>query len=41
MGHSSIQVTMDRYDHLMPEVHQKGINALNKLFDTEDTSNNM
>lgn len=31
MGHSSIQITMDRYGHLMPDVHDKAISALNGL----------
>lgn len=41
MGHSSIQVTMDRYDHLMPEVYQQGIEALNSLFDPADVQLNL
>lgn len=32
MGHSSIQVTLDRYGHLMPDVHDQAISALNGLF---------
>ena len=28
LGHSSIQVTMDRYGHLMQEVHDLGVSAL-------------
>jgi len=32
MGHSSIQVTMDRYGHLFPEVHEQGVKALDSLF---------
>lgn len=32
MGHSSINVTMDRYGHLLPEVYEKGINALDSMF---------
>lgn len=31
LGHSSIQVTMDRYGHLLPEVYQKGIEAFDKF----------
>ena len=31
MGHSSIQITMDRYGHLMPDVHGKAIIALNGI----------
>ncbi|HBG49952.1 MAG TPA: hypothetical protein DDW90_10725 [Cyanobacteria bacterium UBA9971] len=34
LGHSSIKTTMDRYSHLMPEVHQQGIKALNDFFGT-------
>lgn len=32
MGHSSIRITMDRYGHLLPEVHEQGIKALDGLF---------
>lgn len=32
VGHSSIEVTLDTYGHLMPEVHQKGVQALDSLF---------
>ena len=35
MGHGSIQVTMDTYGHIMPEVNQQGINALDNLFETK------
>lgn len=31
MGHSSIQVTLDRYGHLMEETNQKGLEALDSL----------
>lgn len=31
MGHSSIQVTLDRYGHLMPEVHIKAIEAMDRI----------
>ncbi|MDD3012386.1 MAG: tyrosine-type recombinase/integrase [Candidatus Gastranaerophilales bacterium] len=33
MGHSSIQVTLDRYGHLMPEVHLQGIDAMEKILE--------
>jgi len=32
LGHSSIQVSMDRYGHLMPEVHHMGRQALDAVF---------
>lgn len=32
LGHSSIEVTLDTYGHLTPEVHEKGIEALDSLF---------
>jgi len=32
MGHSSVKVTIDRYGHLMPDVYQKGIDALDNIF---------
>jgi len=32
MGHSSIQITMDRYGHLLPEVNQSAKNAIDNLF---------
>jgi len=35
LGHSSIQVTMDRYSHLMPEVHTQGVEALNDFFEKD------
>jgi len=35
IGHSSIKTTMDRYSHLMPEVHQQGIKALDNFFEKE------
>lgn len=38
MGHSSIQVTMDRYGHLLPEVYEKGVNALDSLFISDNLS---
>ncbi len=31
MGHSSIQITLDVYGHLMEEANQKGIEALNSI----------
>lgn len=31
MGHSSIQVTLDKYGHLMPELYELGGNALNDI----------
>lgn len=31
MGHSSIQVTLDKYGHLMPELYEIGANALNDV----------
>lgn len=31
MGHSSIQVTLDRYGHLMPEVHTQGIKVMDGI----------
>lgn len=37
MGHSSIQVTMDRYGHLLPEVYEQGVQALNSLFDNSSS----
>jgi integrase len=33
MGHSSIQVTLDRYGHLMPEVHLQGIDAMERILE--------
>jgi len=35
MGHSSIQVTLDRYGHLLPEVYTQGIKALDDVFKTD------
>lgn len=35
LGHSSIQVTLDRYGHLMPEVYDNAINELNNLFSSQ------
>jgi len=32
LGHASIQITMDRYGHLMPEVNQNAKNAIDNLF---------
>lgn len=32
VGHGSIKVTMDIYGHIMPEVTQRGIDALDSLF---------
>jgi len=32
LGHSSIQVTMDRYGHLMPEVHELGASLLDNFY---------
>ena len=31
MGHSSIQLTLDKYGHLMPELYELGGNALNDI----------
>lgn len=31
MGHSSTQITLDRYGHLMPDVHDKAVAALNGI----------
>ena len=31
MGHSSIQVTLDKYGHLMPELYEVGANAMNDV----------
>lgn len=31
MGHSSIQVTLDKYGHLMPELYEIGADALNDI----------
>lgn len=31
MGHSSIQVTLDKYGHLMPELYEIGGNAMNDV----------
>lgn len=39
MGHGSIQVTMDTYGHIMPEVNQQGVNALDNLFENKKTEN--
>lgn len=39
MGHSSTQITMDRYGHLMPDVHGKAIAALNGIL-TESREKN-
>lgn len=33
LGHSSIQITMDRYGHLLPEVHEKAKLALDNIFE--------
>jgi integrase len=35
VGHTSIQVTMDRYGHLLPEVEQQGIDAINNILKKE------
>ena len=35
MGHASIQVTLDRYGHLMPDVNDKAIAVLNDLFTSD------
>lgn len=32
VGHSSIQVTMDRYGHLLPDVNTQAVSALESLF---------
>lgn len=32
LGHGSIQVTMDTYGHILPEVNRKAVNALDSLF---------
>lgn len=37
MGHSSIQVTLDRYGHFMPDVNEQAISALNGLFDKSNS----
>ncbi|MDD3013494.1 MAG: site-specific integrase [Candidatus Gastranaerophilales bacterium] len=37
VGHTSSQITMDRYGHLTPEVNQQGIDALNSIL-KEDPS---
>lgn len=34
VGHASIDMTMDIYGHIMPEVTQLGVNALDKLFNS-------
>ena len=31
MGHNSIQVTLDRYGHLMPELYEQGASAMNDI----------
>lgn len=36
VGHTSIQVTMDRYGHLLPEVEQQGVTALNDILSVKD-----
>ena len=32
LGHGSIQVTMDTYGHIMPEVNRQAVNALDSIF---------
>jgi len=32
LGHSTIQVTMDRYAHIMPEIREQSVNVLDGLF---------
>ena len=32
LGHSSIKVTMDTYSHVLPDMQQQAVNALNDLF---------
>lgn len=39
MGHSSIQVTLDRYGHLMPDVHDNAVNALENILRTNSNEN--
>ncbi len=40
MGHSAIDVTLNTYGHLLPEVHQKGIEALESIFGKKNDYNN-
>ncbi|MBE6086253.1 MAG: integrase [Selenomonas ruminantium] len=32
LGHSSIKVTMDTYSHVLPDMQQAVVSALEKLF---------
>lgn len=34
MGHSSIKITMNTYSHVIQEVHQQGIDAINQIIDS-------
>lgn len=36
LGHSSIQITMDRYAHIMPEIREQSVNILDNLFEKEE-----
>lgn len=38
IGHSLIQVVLNRYGHLMPDVHDQAISALNGLFVKQDSA---
>lgn len=33
LGHSSIQITLDRYSHLIPEMHDAAVERLESLFE--------
>jgi len=37
MGHLNLKITMDRYGHLLPEVHEQGVKALDVLFKSNNT----
>lgn len=37
MGHASIQMTMDTYGHILPEVTMQGVNALDSILKQNGT----
>lgn len=39
LGHASIKMTMDQYGHLLPEVHEMGINVFDSLFASGECQN--
>lgn len=39
LGHASIKITMDTYSHVLPEIHQKGIEAVNRIIEQPKTDN--